>query len=435
MRLKDYARNLEKRKVYVQQPGLLLIGVDISKTKHDACIGIKNEVIQRKLTFAHSREGFQMFEKAIRKNMFKAKCRRVLIGMEPSGIYWYALYERLRSCGYGVCLVNCQAVSNNRKTMPDGVNKTDEKDAYSIFDLLAQGKFLLPVQRDPELMAAYRMMQRHMALKKRISRLRNQLRQAIHLAFPELNPLIKDLTLPTSLRFLKANPTPRSIRYNGCRRFMEKWRPRWRCGQWRPEKLERIYELAGTSIGLKDPHRINEFEIKALTQDLADAVEKSKMWLDQAISLIEHRNDFHLLLHMPRIGKPTACAILTAIGDVQEFAYGKQLVKLAGLDIRRFESGLTVKKRPRISHIGSGYLRHWLYHYAKRLVAFDPQFKALHQRRKRNSPGKGSGQRALMAVSDKIIRIVYRIVKDNEKYSFKKDQFIARQYGTLKKAA
>jgi len=24
--------------------------------------------------------------------------------MEPSGIYWQALYERLNSCGYEVCL-------------------------------------------------------------------------------------------------------------------------------------------------------------------------------------------------------------------------------------------------------------------------------------------------------------------------------------------
>jgi len=435
MRLKDYGRNPRKRKEYVQQSGLLLIGVDISKTKHDACIGTKTGIIQRKLTFTHTREGFRMFENTIRKTMFKYKCKRVLIAMEPSGIYWYALYEPLKNCGYGVCLVNCQAVSNNRKTLPAGVNKTDEKDAYSIFDLLSQGKFLLPVQRDPELMAAYRMMQRHMALKKRISRLRNQLRQAIHLAFPELNQMIKDLTLPTSLRFLQANPTPRSIRYNGRRRFMEKWRPRQRCGQWQPAKFQKIYDLAGESIGLKDPHRINEFEIKALAQDLADAVTKSNMYRDKAIALVENRNDFRLLLQMPRIGKPTACAILTAIGDIHEFSHGKQLVKLAGLDIRRFESGSTVHKRPRISHIGSGFLRHWLYHYAMRLVAFDPHFKTLFLRRKQNSPGKGAGQRALVAVSDKIIRIVYRILKDNTKYSPKKDHWIAKYYGTIKKAA
>ena len=216
---------------------------------------------------------------------------------------------------------------------------------------------------------------------------------------------------------------------------MEKWRPRRRCGQWRPAKFEKIYDLAGESIGLKDPHRITEFEIKALAQDLADAVAKSNMYLDKAIALVENRNDFYLLLQMPRIGKPTACAILTAIGDIHEFPHGKQLVKLAGLDIHRFESGPTMHKRPRISHIGSGFLRHRLYHYAMRLVAFDPHFKTLFLRRKQNSPGKGAGLRAPVAVSDKIIRIVYRILKDNTKYSPKKDHLIAKYYGTIKKAA
>ena len=435
MRLKDYGRNHKKRKEYVDQPGLLLIGIDISKEKHDACIGTKKNIIQRKLTFTHSREGFGLFETIIRKTMFKYKLKRVLIAMEPSGIYWYALYERLKNCGYGVCLVNCLAVSNNRKTMPDGTEKTDAKDAHSIFDLLTQGKFLLPVQRDPELAAAYRMMLRYMSLKKRINRIKNQLRQVIHLAFPELNPLINDLSSPTSLRFLIANPTPRSIRYNGRKRFLDKWRPRVRCGQWKKEKFESIYALAETSIGMKDPHRIYEYEIKSLAEDLADAVSKSEMWKDKAIELIEHRNDFQLLMQMPRIGKPTACAILTAVGDIDEFCSGKQLVKLAGLDIKRFESGATVHKRPKISHIGNAFLRHWLYHYAMRLVAFDPHFKSLFQRRKQNSPGKGSGQRALVAVSDKIIRIVYRILKDKVKYSPERDKFIAKQYNTLKKVA
>jgi len=435
MRLKDYGRNPQKRKAYVQQKGLLMVGVDISKNKHDACFGTMDTNIRRKMTFSHNREGFSHFEMTIREAMFKAKCRRVLIGMEPSGIYWYALFERLKSCGYGVCLVNCQAVSNNRKTLPDGANKTDQKDAYSIFDLLCQGKFLLPVVRDPDLQAAYRMMCRHMALKKRISRIRNQLRQAIHLAFPELNDQIKDLCMPTSLRFLMANPTPRSVVYNGKKRFMDKWRPRRRCGQWRPEKFARIFELAQTSIGLKDPHRIYEFEIKALAEDLADAVAKSRLWLNKAIELIGQRADYQLLLTLPRIGKPTAAAILTAVGDVQAFAYGKQLVKLAGLDLRQFQSGSSIRKRPRISHAGSAFLRHWLYHYALRLVAYDPCFKALHTRRKTNSPGKGAPRRALMAVCDKVIRIVYRMLKDNVPYLPKMDHYYASQYGTLKKAA
>jgi transposase len=282
------------------------------------------------------------------------------------------------------------------------------------------------VARDLELTAAYRLMRRHMALKKRVSQLRNQLRAAMHLAFPELNPLIQDLTQPTSVRFLQVNPTPESIVCNGRRRFLEQWQPRRCCGQWPPETFQHIYDLATERIGLKDPYRSDEFEIKALAQDLTDALAKQHMWLTQAIELLEARRDFPLLMQLPRIGKPTAAAILTAIGDVHEYTNGKQLVKLAGLDVRRFERGTSIRKLPKISHVGSGYLRYWLYHYALRLVAQDPHCNTYDQRRKHQSSGKGAGQRALMAVCDKTIRMIYRILTDHAPYTPQKDQSIAK---------
>jgi transposase len=435
MRLTEYGRTPQKRKAYVQQSDLLLVGVDVSKAKHSACMGTQTGMSCRKLEFTHTREGFQLFEHTLRNHLDKNHCRRMLIAMEPSGIYWQALYARLKDSGYGVCLVPCQAVRNNRKTMPHGTSKTDEKDAYSIFDLLQQGKFFLPVVRDAELQAAYRLMQRHMALKKRVGQLRNQLRAAIHLAFPELNPLVKDLTQPTALRFLQANPTPESILRHGRTRFLAQWQPRQRCGQWRPETFHRLYDLAQASIGLQDPSRLDEFEITTLGGDLVDALTKQQLWLDKAIELLAQRTDYQLLVQLPRIGKPTAAAILTAIGDIRQYTHGKQLVKLAGLDLRLVESGSSIRKLPKISHVGSAYLRHWLYHYALRLVAHEPPFKAYYARRKHQSPGKGAGQRALVAVCDKIIRMIYRLLTDQTTYNPKKDQAIAEYYAAQRKAA
>ena len=37
MRRKDYGRNQKKRKEHIKQSGLLLVGVHMSKAKHDAC--------------------------------------------------------------------------------------------------------------------------------------------------------------------------------------------------------------------------------------------------------------------------------------------------------------------------------------------------------------------------------------------------------------
>jgi len=299
MRLHEYGRNPDKRKAYVNYPDLLLVGVDVSKAKHNACMGTQTTMSCRKLEFTHTCDGFRRFAQALQAHLVKNGRQRILIAMEPSGIYWQALYARLKSCGYEVCLVHCQAVRNNRKTMQDGTSKTDEKDAYSVFDLLRQGKFFLPVERDSELQAAYRLMQRSMALKKRVSQLRPQLRAAIHLAFPELNALIKDLTQPTAWRFLQTNPTPESILRHGRPHFLEQWQPRQRCGQWRPATFHRIYDLATASIGLQDPARLDEFEITMLAADLVDALTKQHLWLDKALALLAQRADYHLLLQLP----------------------------------------------------------------------------------------------------------------------------------------
>jgi transposase len=175
MRLQEYGRNPNKRKESVHHPDLLLVGVDMSKAKHNACSGTQTTMSCRKRDFPHTREGFRRFEQTLKVHLVKNGRQHILIALAPSGISWQALYEQLHSCGYAVCLVYCQAVRRHRQTMPDGTRKTDEKDAASVFDFLRQGTCFLPVDRDLELKAAYRLMQRHMALKKRVSPLRNPL--------------------------------------------------------------------------------------------------------------------------------------------------------------------------------------------------------------------------------------------------------------------
>jgi len=56
---------LKKRKDYVQKPDLLMAGVDVSKVKHDACMGTLPEIICRKLGFTNTRDGFKWFEDAL----------------------------------------------------------------------------------------------------------------------------------------------------------------------------------------------------------------------------------------------------------------------------------------------------------------------------------------------------------------------------------
>jgi Transposase len=215
MRLTAYGRNPTKRKESVHQPDRLLVGVDVSKAKHHACLGTQTTLSCRKLAFAHTREGFRRFAPTRKDHRVTNRGQRLLSALEPSGISWQALDERRNRWGSGVCLVHCQAVCNHRNTMQDGTRKTDEKAAYRVCDLLRPGQCLRPVARDPALQAASRMMRRHLARNNRVRQRRNPLRAAIPLAFPELHPRLKDLPPPTALRFLQANPTPESSLRNG----------------------------------------------------------------------------------------------------------------------------------------------------------------------------------------------------------------------------
>jgi transposase len=81
--------------------------------------------------------------------------------------------------------------------------------------------------------------------------------------------------------------------------------------------------LATASIGLQDPARLDECEITRLADALVDALTTQPLWLDQASALLAHREDYQLLWPRPRIGKPTAAAILTAMGDIHQYTNGQ----------------------------------------------------------------------------------------------------------------
>src|SRR5262249_38704981 len=155
---------------------------------------------------------------------------------------------------------------------------------------------------------------------------------------------------------------------------------------------------------------LDEFEITALAPDLADALATHQMSLEKGLALLTHCPDFQLLLTLPRIGRPTAAAILTASGAIRASTNGKQRVTRAGLDSCLYKSGSRIRKLPKIAQVGRASLRYGLYHYAQRLVAPEPHCSASHQRRKPLSPGQGAGQRALIAVANKVMRMIYRIL-------------------------
>ena len=412
---------------------VLWVAVDIGKRKHEACLGRTDRVLRRRLVFSNTSEGFLRLEESIAQTRTRSRIDLVVVGMEPTGPYWKPLFAQLKARGYPVVLVHSKAVKHNRKTMAGNDGKTDSLDSLCIWDLLRQGKCFAPIEREEKFESAYRMMQHYEDSCRRSGQIRNQLRAVLAIVFPELNERFKKLDGKTALDFLAKNPTPESIRRLGPKRFLERWRGPH--GRWGRGFFAEIYDLAKKSIGVKDHLRSFELEIHLLVGEFRQALETQQRWFDLALDSVKDHDHLTLLTSIRGIGDKVAVGLLASLGDPTRFDHGKQWVSLAGLDLKLFESGDSIRRAPRISRQGKGLLRYWLYLAAVILVRYPGPFRDLYLRRQKNSPGRGAKKRALIAVSDKLVRVIFAMLRDGKPYDSDADQQMEARYALLKKVA
>ncbi len=102
-------------------------------------------------------------------------------------------------------------------------------------------------------------------------------------------------------------------------------------------------------------------------------IEKHLNWLDKEIQAliktIRDHIDSHpdlkqkrdLLDSIPGLGERTIPVLLAFLGTPERFNNARQAAAFAGLDPRHFESGSSVKAKPRLSKVGHAFLRRAMY--------------------------------------------------------------------------
>ena len=129
------------------------------------------------------------------------------------------------------------------------------------------------------------------------------------------------------------------------------------------------------------------------------------------------------ILQIRGIGPNICAAIISESADLRKYSYAKQLQKLAGLNLYEISSGIYKGKR-RITKRGRSLLRKMLYFAAlntskKGGILYDTYQMHLAKGMKK--------KQALIAISRKLITIIYAVVRDNSDY--------IENYGEKKKAA
>jgi transposase len=233
----------------------------------------------------------------------------------------------------------------------------------------------------------------------------------VFLIFPEFTRIIKTIFCKTALHILKKYTTPAKIGSVKIEELGAEMRRR-SMGKFGVEHATALINYAKTTIGIQEG-------LDGLVMDIQHALIQLEM-VDSLIAELEHEMETTLqripysrkLLSIKGLGIVTVAGLIGEIGDFTKFTTQSEIAKLAGLDLYEVSSGKRQGQR-RISKRGRSLLRKILYYAAMQTIRKNGIMHDYYQR----LIGRGmKNMMALIAVSRKLLRIIFAIVRDDTEF-------------------
>jgi transposase len=394
----------------------LIVGVDIAKNKHWACImdGLTELPVGSPFAFQNTRDGFLRLLEMTAKALKRTGAARVVVGMEPSGHYWKPLATFLLEHGFTVVTVSPVHVKRAKEFDDNSPTKNDRKDAWVIARRVNDGDFFHPylpqgVYADLRVLTQARQEQRLL-----LNQALNQLHGILDEYFPEFTTVFADPLGLAAMHVLRHYPFPADILAVPVAELATDLK-RVTKGRVGMKKALQLQEAAQRSGGVKNGL---EAARQRLRQRL-DAVAFCQAQLadtEAAMELaLQKTGVAPYLLSVPGIGIVTAATLLGEAGDLTRYEDWRQLRKLAGYNLKENSSG-EHQGRTRISKRGRPGLRCLLYQAAMVLVARNAQFKALYRHFKIRPQNPLKGKQAVVAVACKLLRVLFTLVRKQRFY-------------------
>ncbi|QDA35877.1 IS110 family transposase (plasmid) [Paracoccus liaowanqingii] len=402
-------------KVNATTDARILVGIDISKNRHEVLIAIPGKTRRRRMTVLNVAADYQRLIETLRS--FELP---VAIGFEATGNYHRALVFALGAAGFELNLVSSVALARTREALHNSWDKNDPKDAQVILRMLEIGA--VQVFHDP-LVAGTCDIQELSKTYEMVARAKTELWHRIlthylPLYFPEADRFHRSSRGDWFLAFLEAFPSPHLITAMEKDEFIAVAWPIVGRRVGKAALLADIYETSKTSVGLPvDPG--------------SDALSMFRLVLRQGRSLIQQRNaiearaaellanhpDYRLLRTIPGIGPVNALAVLAEAGDLRRFRHHRQFLKFCGMDLATVQSGL-FRGKSKISKYGNVRLRRvlWLASQAavlKPANSFRDKFERYISQDRHNPDLR---RKAYTAIAAKMARTIHAVIKSGEPY-------------------
>ncbi|WP_231133513.1 IS110 family RNA-guided transposase, partial [Capillibacterium thermochitinicola] len=393
----------------------LIVGVDVASMTHFArAFDFRGIELGKIIRISNDVQGFRLFKLWV--NELKGKYNRdtVMVGMEPTGHYWFNFAQFLKDSGIRIVLVNPFHVKRSKELDDNNPTKNDRKDPKTIAMLVKDGRYQVPYVPEGLYSELRTAMETRWHIVQGLNAIGNRVKRWLSIYFPEFSKVFSAWEGKGALIVLKEFPTPEKVLQKG----VDGIAARWRKDKLRPLGLKRamrLVEAAKNSVGVREGLRAAETSLRMLLAEY----EMKKQQLEEIMVLVEELiyqiPGIKEVLKIKGIGLVTAAGFMAEVGDLSRFDHPKQIQKLAGLNIRENSSGKH-KGKTTISKRGRRRLRALLFQGIMPVVAKNPEFRRLHQYYTTRAQNPLKKKQSLILLCCKLIRIIFALMKKQVAY-------------------
>jgi transposase len=398
------------------QPGTLFAGVDLSLD--DLVVVVLNATADRLDRFRsdNTAAGYAHFRQRLQRSVEKHHAPAIWIGMEPTNYYWKQLGYDLEQHHMPFRLVNALTVKRHREGDHLDRSKDDWRDAYTIADLLRQGKFTetrLPHGVYAELQAGYTAYQR---LRRDRGRQATLLVNTVRQLFPEFEQVFKDVSGATAAAVIDAGLLPHVIGTFSEDLFLASVRSHYTGRRLSVRQVRRLYGLAKDSYGSHEATRA----LRLMAQHQIEAIRlldrQAEQLLAALLALFHTLPEAPYLLSIQGLTARSALGLVAYIGALQQYHSGGALIKLAGTQPTPNTSGRRTYSPTPFSHQGRSGLRTVTYFITLRLIRQNDALHYHYQRLTTRAEHPLPKMQAIGACMNKLLWYVWHVAKRCEPY-------------------
>lgn len=381
---------------------MYLIGIDISKFKHDCFIATETGlVIKDSFSFDNNQEGFKKFLNVL---LSLDQTQEIRIGLEATGHYGTNLKLFLHENNFSFIEFNPVLSERYRQVSSLRKTKNDKIDAKLISKMLLSYDYKTNSSISYHILKLKSLTRFRKRLVKNRTVFKERLINILDITFPEYSKHFTQVWGKVSFYILKNYPTAKDIANINVEEVMTTIHSLSK-GHYSMIKLMKLIETAKTSIGFKNDYHVLELQ---LTINMIEQLDSSIDKIENEIIEIMNQYNFKTAT-IPGIGIISAASIVSEYEDFSKFQNPNQLLSFAGLEPAIYQSG-TQQTYGHMVKRGSSYLRETIMNIIPYVMAYNSVFYEYY--RKKKSEGKHH-RVALTHLAKKLIRIIYHLETNN----------------------